>query len=140
MKRIAIVVLVLAVFYVHYVRCGEIDKRTSTITKVTIETLPNIENEEKEAENPRKVTSKAHSRRRSCLRGRCRRRKIYTRLEDIEKELERRERVAEIEKLEREIERRELKGIKKNAAKLPTIIHQTLGGMRVAEVNSISQI
>ncbi|VDO00068.1 unnamed protein product [Rodentolepis nana] len=126
MQRILLFALVFTVFYLHHVRCEEIDNRTSTITKVTIETLPHTEKAENETENQRKITSKAQSRRRSCFRGRCRKRKIYTRLEDIEKELERREQVAEMEKLEREIERREFEGAKKNAPKMPTIIHQVI--------------
>lgn len=126
MKQLALFALALTIFIVHYARAHEIDKRTSAITKVTIETLPNNEKEEKEAENQQKNALKGPKRGRRCLRGRCRKRKIYTRLEDIEKELEIREQEEELDRLEREIERRERKEAEKKAPELPRFIHQVI--------------
>ncbi|KAM7532923.1 hypothetical protein Aperf_G00000126283 [Anoplocephala perfoliata] len=108
------------------VRTGGVDQTAPTITKVTIETLSAPHLELLKTRDQREIPANRLSKRRKCPDGFPRCRKIFTRSEDIEKELQRREEKEAVDELEKELERRELKEEVKKGRKILKSVHYVL--------------
>ncbi|KAM7532922.1 hypothetical protein Aperf_G00000126283 [Anoplocephala perfoliata] len=126
MTPITLLGFALTVFIVPQVRTGGVDQTAPTITKVTIETLSAPHLELLKTRDQREIPANRLSKRRKCPDGFPRCRKIFTRSEDIEKELQRREEKEAVDELEKELERRELKEEVKKGRKILKSVHYVL--------------
>lgn len=128
MRPASLLGFALFIFIFHQARAWGTDQQASTITKVTIETVPAPQLELRKIADQREIpATRFRKRRRGCNGStRCRNRRIFLRSEDIEKELDMREKSEAMYELERELEKRELKEEEEENRKALKNIHQVL--------------